>query len=351
MEQKKETLVEDILKELDLDTPAASAGSVPDSDDLDSLLSDLLGKPDEQKPAEKPEAIPAREVLPDVMQPEEKFVVHLPDDDIPPVAPSSSFEDMMEETSDFADPFAVDPAAFENLPEEEDPNAPEYREPEEREEVLGMLKQRSYRGFFRSAVLLVLLAFSLLIAFCKRMPDLLPDLFSPTEGGFGYLLLTGIPLVFAMVVGFPMIASGFVGLFKKHGNRYTLPALTSVISLIQLLVGALDPNAAGRVDLHFYAPIAVAGLFFASLGAFMHNRRMLRQFKFITADAPRYATLQVTDKGAAIDITRGMLPDELPAVAYRKKADFFEGFLSMTDAADAADRSGSVASPLVLDFC
>lgn len=346
MDQKKESLVDDILKELDLAAPEPAKAPAPD--DIDSLLGDLLEHPQEPQPEEKPEAVPAREVLPDVMQPEEKFVVHLPDDDIPPVAPSSTFEDMMAETSEFSDPFEVNPMAFEELPEEEDADAFEYRDPDEREEMLGILKQRNYRGFFRSVLLLVMLLCSMGIALCKRTPDLLPDIFSPAEGGFGYLLLTGIPLVFAMVIGFPMIASGFAGLFKTHGNRYTLPALTAAVSLIQLLVGALDPNAAGRVDLHFYAPIAVAGLFFASLGAFMHHRRTLRQFKFITADAPRYATLQVADKGAAIDITRGMLPDELPAVAYRKEAGFFDGFFSMTDAEDAADRTGSVAVPLVL---
>ncbi len=349
MDEQKERLIADALKELDLDGEKPSSAPTHDSD-IDDLVNSLLGieeapekeeapePKEETAPEPRPEPVPAEQVVPDYSEP-----TRLPDDGIPPVAPKSTFKEVMQETEDLDDPRFREP---EPLPEDE-PAAYEYESPEQKEEVLSLLKGNSRRAFFQSVGLLILFAVSLAVAILKRADGVLPAVLTPGNG-IGYLLCVAAPLLLAIVLAYPVIASGFRGLFKKHGNRDTLITLTALLCLIQPLVGMIDPTVATRTDVHFYAPVAVAGMVCEMVGKWVQNRRILRQFKFVSSEDPRFATLLVEDSGAAIDITRGMISNELPSVAYRKETEFVDGFFSATGATDASDRMASVATPLVL---
>lgn len=212
----------------------------------------------------------------------------------------------------------------------DDEQLDDYDSPEDAPSVGNELASGVRRLALRLAVTgictAVLAAFSVLWEHPGVLPSALHNLVTEQA-----LLATQlIFLVVAAAFSATAVWNGLQGLFTFQANSDSAAAvavLATAAQAVAFLFTGIPANS------HVYASLAALALFLNAAGKLNMEKRILRNFRFLTSPGQKYAVQTFDDYNTALQMTKG-LDFEEPHIVYQTKTGFLRQFLSRSYAAD-----------------
>ncbi len=368
--------VEEILKEIrdkrrheqqvHSEEPAAPVATQDREEPASSAPSQEL--PDDREEDAGP--VPAQET-PATNRRRKKFVVHIPDDELP-AAPAQ--EEQQEPLSAAANPtdsqtrtFAPPQAAQE--PQEGQQSAPEGESAplEEASEEPAPSKYSDYESYedtpeiqkdlkgtrrmllvrlFVTGVALVLTSY-LLLAQSFGLP--LPEALSPQEHLFTFVLAgAGITIVAALFCP-TVVGGGLLSLLTMKADGDSLTGVTVLACIGQGIFLAFYPPALESNYVWLYYPVAALLLFCNTIGKLIMIKRIDRNFKLVSSSYEKNAVLELEDRELVLQMTKGFQSGN-DRICYAVPTDFLSNFLDESYSDDYNDRMTRIMAPLSVLF-
>lgn len=214
--------------------------------------------------------------------------------------------------------------------------------------------KRALREMAGSSMGLALLLF--FFAMVILVLESLPGLMAESVGRSVLLWVSaGLGLV-AGVAGGGVLLSGAKTFFLLRENRDNLPFMIYLVTMVQTVLLALNPDEAARPEVHAFLPIGVLALSGAYLARWVAASAATRNLRFLNTGGIKYYLHVVRDSRLATELTRGVV--EGPAfVAVNRKTESVSDFMRMSFARDDSDRmarnlasAGFAAAVLSLGF-
>ncbi|MDF2567887.1 MAG: hypothetical protein K0R90_1343 [Oscillospiraceae bacterium] len=130
-------------------------------------------------------------------------------------------------------------------------------------------------------------------------------------------------------------------------ERDAIPALTTLICLIQNIMIAINPYKLLDENVHLYSVIAIFVLLFNTIGKLLIVSRAQLNFKLVSSEYKKYGVLVMEDDTEASGYTRGLIND-MPCLAYNKRTDFLTDFMYYSYGEDASDKISKFLVPISL---
>ncbi len=159
---------------------------------------------------------------------------------------------------------------------------------------------------------------------------------STKDNPVSYLFVNVLLGMFASLVSYTVIASGFRNLFKFKADIDSLCSVVMILSLIPALLMFDNPDLLQRGKLFIYIPAAILCLIFNTIGKILTVKRMEKNFKIVTGENEKYAVFQIDDERMAEQFTKGALHD-FPYLCATKKTEFVTNFLKNSYYEDLGD--------------
>lgn len=214
--------------------------------------------------------------------------------------------------------------------------------------------KRQLREMAGSSMGLFLLLFFLAMAILVL--ESLPGMMAESMGR-AVLLWTSVVLgLVAGVAGSGVLLSGLKTFFLLRENRDNLPFMVYLVTMVQTVILALNPEEAARPEVHAFLPVGVLSLATAYLARWVTASAATKNLRFLNTGGTKYYLHVIRDSRLATEMTRGVV--EGPAfVAVNRKTEAVSDFMRMSFAKDDSDRmarnlsaAGFAAALLSLGF-
>ena len=201
-------------------------------------------------------------------------------------------------------------------------------------------------------IALLLFFFAMVILVLESLPGLIAE-----SAGRAALLWVSAGLGLAAgVTGGGVLLSGAKTFFLLRENRDSLPFMVYLVTMVQTVILALNPDEAARPEIHAFLPIGVLALSGAYLARWVAASAATRNLRFLNTGGAKYYLHVVRDSRLAAELTRGVV--EGPAfVAVNRRTESVSDFMRMSFAKDDSDRmarnlasAGFAAAILSLGF-
>lgn len=218
----------------------------------------------------------------------------------------------------------------------------DYTGPEDAFSVKKEINSNVRRMFLRSLLMGVLLFFILALTVLQRInvPAIQELFVSP----YVYTGLSAGLLALSLLCCHTPIISGLSALVRLRGNSDSGIAFASVATLAGAVASFFNPALYHSGSVNLYAPLVIIGLFLNSWGKFIMVRRVQLNFKFIASPDQKYAAKILNDPELSQKICKGM-GNDLPLIAYQKKAGFLTNFLQLSYEPDPSERMAGKLAP------
>lgn len=211
----------------------------------------------------------------------------------------------------------------------------DYTKPEDAPSILNDLAENLSKLFIRliaSGIISVIMAvFSLVYEHLSFLPAGIHNIYTSQV----FLVVQLIFLLIASAFCFPAISNGIKGIFKFKINADSAVAAAAAAAVIQnitLLVIGMPSDA------FLYSVLAVCALFLNTAGKFSMEKRIFKNFKYITSRGKKYAVQIFSDHNTALKLSHGCVIGE-PRIAYETEAGFLKNFLYFSYLPDPGERT------------
>lgn len=204
-------------------------------------------------------------------------------------------------------------------------------------------KLESTRSVFLSIFMLISIGFTLLLKFLNYFPQLND---SKVEIIYPYTILALLLICFFMC--FSTVKNGIIGILKFRGNIDSPVSLALITSIIQSSIVFLDVSRFGEAKnkISLFAGITILGLLFNSLGRLYKSMRIRRNFKFVSSASSKYSLKLLEDNEKSSQVI-DKLKIKKPVIAYQKRVNFLDDFLSISNDPDPSDKFLFYMSPVL----
>lgn len=228
------------------------------------------------------------------------------------------------------------------IPEGEEEELDDYTSPTDAPSVLHELIANVNTMLLRCAVTGIISLLLILLSVVYEYPAFLtPDLHSVLTPQF-YLIVSGVFLIVSALFSVTGIWNGIKGLFLFQANSDSASALAVLACLVQnivlLVLGLPD-------GLHLYTALAAAALFLNAAGKLSMSRRILHNFRFVSAPGAKYAVRIFDDYNTSLRLAENCVIGE-PRIACQTEASFLKHFLRLSYLPDPADHLCQVLAPI-----
>lgn len=224
------------------------------------------------------------------------------------------------------------------LSEAEEVEIEDYTSYQETQTVAAELKYRcrtSLLSLIFSGVLELGLLFITLLTVAVEQPPI------PATG---YLIVHLFALLLIMGLNYSTVIRGWSGLFTLRANNDTAPAVTGVVSLIDVILHLMNPSA----SLPFWTPLAGLVMVLSAAGHYAHEICVQHNFSFVSYPGDKYAAAVIEEEGALQEIGRRAVSEGEASVAYFRRADFLTDFLTNAYSEDRGDDWSRLLTPISL---
>lgn len=231
--------------------------------------------------------------------------------------------------------------------QEDDDLASEYTVPAQTDDVFHALKRLRQFLTIRISVLVVLLILSLGIFFTNSLLEENPLTFlDPLQSPLTFCLTHLGILAAILAVGFGIVREGVIDILRRDPGRNALYSLALLAMIIFNTVILISPESVNSPSVCLYVPVTVVIYLSVMIGKRLAVNRMLTNFKFVSAEFPKYATDILDNQELAEDLTKGVLTD-YPNLAYNRKTPFLSHFFDESLSEDLTDKVSHYTTPIV----
>ncbi|XOQ48030.1 MAG: Copper-transporting P-type ATPase [Eubacteriales bacterium] len=231
-----------------------------------------------------------------------------------------------------------------DLPDEQE-ELDDYISPDDAASVLNELKGTMHRLLLRFAVtgisLLLLLGFGLLREISAFLPPELLLWLTPQA----YLIVNLVFLLIAGAFCAVPIANGLKALLTFQANADSAVAVATIAAAAQNIALLFSANDVQAGNYHVYSVLVVLALFFNTFGKTVMTKRILRNFRFVSAPDQKQAVLLFDDYNTALQMADGCVIDS-PVIAYQTKTKFLKNFLRLSYEPDPSEQASQTMAPI-----
>lgn len=235
----------------------------------------------------------------------------------------------------------TDNSPAEETPPEDD-EIDDYTKPTDAPSVLNELAGNVSKLFIRliatGIITLILLFFSVAYEYPAFLTPEIHKLYTEQVFLIIHLAFLFIDSLFCL----PIILNGLKGLFKFQANCDSAAAAATAAVLIQNAVLLIQGLPSG---IHLYSVLAAVALFLNMAGKFSMEKRILRNFRYISSPEQKYAVQIFDDHNTALNLAKGCVVGE-PQIAYQSKANFLKHFLSLSYAQDPSEHTSQISAEI-----
>lgn len=232
-----------------------------------------------------------------------------------------------------------------SLPVEQD-ELDDYSLPSDAPSVSHDLGSSLSKMYLRLAVTAISGALLFANGFLGEMAGLLPKGIALDFGVQPYLIVNLVFLFIACAFSITPILNGIKGLFSLQANSDSAVAVASVAALIQSVSLLFSPQSVTSGGLHLYASLVVLALFLNTVGKVSMLKRILKNFRYISAPDQKQAVQLFDDHNTALQMTKGCVIDA-PVIAFQTKTNFLKHFLKLSYEPDPSEQSSQTLAPIL----
>lgn len=222
-------------------------------------------------------------------------------------------------------------------------NEYEYNDNSQKEEVLTNLLATKKSIKISLIILIVLSALSATLFFSKISGESLLIIGSLSVTPSIYALINIGILLFAMVTSFSIFTNAIASIGEHKPDKDMLYTLTVIVCFLANVFVCIKPEKLLVSGVTLYTPMVVLVLLINYVTKYLSIKKIIKNFKYIASDKPKYALTQVDDRKNAYEMTKGIVEGE-PLLVKNVKTDFFENFITNSFKADISDKVASKIS-------
>lgn len=308
------------------------------------------GEPEEE--AEKPESAP------DSQPGGVAFVPEEPEEELPAEQPIPFPENAASEPEPEEEPAKpVKKRRFNIFGNEEEDNdtgdslpgeqeeLDDYITPDDAASVMNELRSTMRNLLLRLAVTGISLALLLIFGLLRDLSGFLPPEISLWLNTQTYLIVNLVFLLTAGAFCIVPIANGLKALMTFQANSDSAVAVATVAAAAQNIALLFSTRDVQTGNYHVYSVLIVLALFFNTYGKTMMAKRIIRNFRFVSAPDQKQAVLLFEDHNTALQMTDGCVIDA-PVVAYQTKTKFLKNFLRLSYEPDPSEQASQTMAPI-----
>ncbi len=206
----------------------------------------------------------------------------------------------------------------------------DYTSPEDAPSVRNALLAGVRKLYLRFAVTgiftLILAAYSVAWEYASALPAELHTLFTPQKCLVVSLIFLALTVLFCI----PAIWNGLQGLFRFQANSDSTAAVAALAALMENIVFLCTGFPA---SCRLYSSLAVLALFLNTAAKLSMEKRILRNFRFLTSSEQKYSVQMFDDYNTALRMAKNCVAGE-PKIAYQVKTGFLQNFLKHSFSSD-----------------
>ena len=186
------------------------------------------------------------------------------------------FGKLMDEDDDTEPPVGEKP-----LPEEE---LEDYTSEEDKEAVIKELLHVKRTATLKTVVCGVIAIIITYINLGAMYPALIPSGISPANNLFTFSIINALLLFVMILIGIGTFSEGISGIFTFKANNDTLPAVATLLSIIQsFYMSFMKPGSLSTFTTVYFG-IAALSFFFCILSKYLHNAAVLKNFEVVSSE-------------------------------------------------------------------
>ena len=206
----------------------------------------------------------------------------------------------------------------------------DYTSPEDAPSVRNALLAGVRKLYLRFAVTgiftLILVAYSIAWEYASALPAELHTLFTPQKCLVVSLIFLALTVLFCI----PAVWNGLQGLFRFQANSDSTAAVAALAALTENIVFLCTGFPA---SCRLYSSLAVLALFLNTAAKLSMEKRILRNFHFVTSSEQKYSVQMFDDYNTALRMAKNCVAGE-PKIAYQVKTGFLQNFLKHSFSSD-----------------
>ena len=211
----------------------------------------------------------------------------------------------------------------------------DYTTEEDAPSILNDLAENLSKLFIRLIASGIISAIMLVFSFAYEHLTLLPAEIHNVYTSQVFLIIQFVFLLMASAFCFPAISNGIKGIFKFKINADSAVSVAVAVTAVQNIVLLIHGMPS---DAYLYSALAVCALFFNAAGKFSIEKRIMKNFKYVSSPGKKYAVQIFGDHNTALKLARGCVIGE-PKIAYETEAGFLKNFLRFSYLPDPGERT------------
>ncbi len=211
----------------------------------------------------------------------------------------------------------------------------DYTKPEDAPSIINDIAGSLGKLFVRLIALGIISVLMLVSGFAYEYSSLLPAGIHNVYTSQTFLIMQLIFLFTAAAFCFPTISGGLKGIFKFKINADSAVSAAVAVTLVQNAVLLVHGMPSGSYS---YSVLAVCALFMNLAGKFSMEKRIMKNFKYISSPGKKYAVQLFDDHNTALKLAKGCVLGE-PKIAYETPAGFLKNFLRFSYMPDPGEKT------------
>lgn len=163
-----------------------------------------------------------------------------------------------------------------------------------------------------------------------------------------YMCATALIMtVFSFAIAYPTTLSGIKNFFTFNANGDSLPAMFTLVSILQMVYTLVLPNHNTVTLTLTVAPVATLTLFFNLLGKLVKVVNDKKNFEILSENTNEKSVCEViSDSNLSFELTSGLGISD-PVISAGHRANFLSNFIKNSSIETAADKNMRFLAPVV----